>query len=73
MAFGTLWGLINCHSYGLHGMRVSFPVRQMLRLLSLAITRNVEKLCYAQRLRARDVVCSVAFLKTLLVLTSGYR
>lgn len=37
-------------------MRVSFPVRQMLRLLSDAISRNVERLCYAQRLHTRKLV-----------------
>ncbi|KAG5720669.1 Cyanobacterial phytochrome B, partial [Termitomyces sp. T112] len=42
LAFGSLWGLITCHSYGPHGMRVSFPVRQMLRLLSQSISRNIE-------------------------------
>ena len=49
MAFGQLWGLIACHSYGNHGMRVSFPVRQMMRILSDAISRNIERLSYAQR------------------------
>lgn len=37
-------------------MRVSFPVRQMLRLLSQSISRNVERLCYAQRLHTRKLV-----------------
>lgn len=46
------------HAYGPHGMRVSFPVRQMLRLLSQSISRNVERLCYAQRLHTRKLVCS---------------
>jgi hypothetical protein len=56
IAFGRLWGLVACHSYGAHGMRVSFPVRQMLRLLSQSISRNVERLTYAQRLRTRQLV-----------------
>ncbi|GJJ15639.1 hypothetical protein Clacol_009917 [Clathrus columnatus] len=55
IAFGSLWGLIACHSYGEYGMRVSFPVRQMMRLLSDAISRNVERLCYAQRLHTRKL------------------
>ncbi|ELU37659.1 phytochrome-like protein [Rhizoctonia solani AG-1 IA] len=46
VTFGQLWGLIACHSYGPHGMRVSFPVRQMLRLLSDSISRNIERLSY---------------------------
>lgn len=37
-------------------MRVSFPVRQILRLLSDSISRNVERLSYAQRLRTRKLV-----------------
>lgn len=56
VAFGTLWGLVACHSYGPHGMRVSFPVRQMLRLLSQSISRNIERLSYAQRLHTRKLV-----------------
>ncbi|KAL7279741.1 hypothetical protein ACG7TL_006148 [Trametes sanguinea] len=56
IAFGTLWGLVACHSYGPHGMRVSFPVRQMLRLLSQSISRNIERLSYAQRLHTRKLV-----------------
>ncbi|KAF5382705.1 hypothetical protein D9615_002815 [Tricholomella constricta] len=56
MAFGMLWGLITCHSYGPRGMRVSFAVRQMLRLLSQAISRNIERLSYAQRLHTRKMI-----------------
>ncbi|KAI0629850.1 hypothetical protein C8Q77DRAFT_1065052 [Trametes polyzona] len=56
IAFGTLWGLVACHSYGPHGMRVSFPVRQMLRLLSQSISRNIERLSYAQRLHTRKLI-----------------
>ncbi|KAF8073642.1 GAF domain-like protein [Lyophyllum atratum] len=60
MAFDKLWGLITCHSYGTHGMRVSFPVRQMLRLLSQSISRNIERLSYAQRLHTRKVIHHIA-------------
>ncbi|KAJ7163265.1 hypothetical protein C8R46DRAFT_1177450 [Mycena filopes] len=60
MAFGALWGLVACHSYGSHGMRVSFPVRQMLRLLSQAISRNIERLSYAQRLTTRKLINTMA-------------
>ncbi|KAF7365436.1 ATP-binding cassette transporter [Mycena venus] len=60
MAFGTLWGLVTCHSYGAHGMRVSFPVRQMLRLLSQSISRNIERLSYAQRLTTRKLINTMA-------------
>lgn len=53
---GKLWGLVVCHSYGEEGMRVSFPVRQMLRLLSDSIARNIERLVYARRLHTRKLV-----------------
>ncbi|KXN88126.1 Cyanobacterial phytochrome B [Leucoagaricus sp. SymC.cos] len=56
MAFDQLWGLVACHSYGNSGMRVSFPVRQMLRLLSQSISRNIERLSYAQRLHTRKLI-----------------
>lgn len=56
MAFGSLWGLVTCHSYGDHGMRVSFPVRQMLRLLSQSVSRNIERLSYARRLHTRKLI-----------------
>lgn len=66
MAFGQLWGLIACHSYGQHGMRVSFPVRQMLRILSDSISRNIERLSYAQRLRTRKLVSSLVIVEIFL-------
>ncbi|KAH9480564.1 Cyanobacterial phytochrome B [Psilocybe cubensis] len=60
MAFGQLWGLVTCHSYGSSGMRVSFPVRQMLRLLSQSISKNIERLSYAQRLHTRKLINTVS-------------
>ncbi|KAJ7081397.1 phytochrome-like protein, partial [Mycena belliarum] len=60
MVFGQLWGLVTCHSYGAHGMRVSFPVRQMLRLVSQSISRNIERLSYAQRLTTRKIINTLA-------------
>ncbi|TYJ55053.1 hypothetical protein B9479_004276 [Cryptococcus floricola] len=59
MAFGQLWGLIACHSAGQSGMRVSFPFRQMLRLLSESISKNIERLSYAQRLKTRKIISTV--------------
>lgn len=41
-------------------MRVSFPVRQMLRLLSQAISRNVERLSYAERLHTKKLASLLA-------------
>ncbi|KAJ9107618.1 hypothetical protein QFC21_001077 [Naganishia friedmannii] len=59
MAFGSLWGLIACHAYGDAGLRVSFPVRQMLKLLSDSISRNIERLSYAARLQTRKLISTI--------------
>ncbi|KAL2392365.1 Cyanobacterial phytochrome B [Exophiala dermatitidis] len=55
-AFNELWGLISCHSYGPKGMRVSFPIRKMCRLVGDTASRNVERLSYASRLQARKLI-----------------
>lgn len=55
-AFNELWGLIACHSYGRHGMRVSFPIRKMCRLVGDTASRNIERLSYASRLQARKLI-----------------
>ncbi|KAJ5833937.1 CheY-like superfamily [Penicillium riverlandense] len=55
-AFNDLWGLISCHSYGSSGMRVSFPIRKMCRLLGDTVSRNIERLSYASRLQARKLI-----------------
>lgn len=55
-AFSELWGLIACHSYGEHGMRVSFPIRKMCRLVGDTASRNIERLSYASRLQARKLI-----------------
>ncbi|KAJ0418646.1 hypothetical protein BJY00DRAFT_287491 [Aspergillus carlsbadensis] len=54
-----LWGLISCHSYGSKGMRVSFPVRKMCRLIGDSVSRNIERLSYASRLHARKLINTV--------------
>jgi light-regulated signal transduction histidine kinase (bacteriophytochrome) len=46
-AFNELWGLISCHSYGSKGMRVSFPIRNMCRLIGDTASQNIERLSYA--------------------------
>jgi hypothetical protein len=46
-------------------MRVSFPVRQMLRLMSDSISRNIERLSYAQRLLTHKLVCCAFLYLTL--------
>lgn len=58
-AFNELWGLIACHSYGDKGMRVSFPIRKMCRLIGDTASRNIENLSYASRLQARKLINTV--------------
>lgn len=58
-AFNELWGLIACHSYGNQGMRVSFPIRKMCRLVGDIASRNIERLSYASRLQARKLINTV--------------
>ena len=58
-AFQELWGLIACHSYGSKGMRVSFPIRKMCRLVGDSASRNIERLSYASRLQARKLINTV--------------
>lgn len=55
-AFGELWGLIACHTYGSKGMRVSFPIRRMCRIIGDSASRNIERLSYASRLQARKLI-----------------
>ncbi|SCV69208.1 BQ2448_2228 [Microbotryum intermedium] len=55
-AFGDLWGLVALHAYGRYGHRVSFPVRQLCKLLGSSISRNIERLSYAKRLHARKLI-----------------
>lgn len=55
-AFDELWGLIACHSYGNQGMRVSFPIRKMCRLVGDTASRNIERLSFASRLQARKLI-----------------
>lgn len=58
-ALNELWGLISCHSYGARGMRVSFPIRKMCRLVGDSASRNIERLSYASRLQARKLINTV--------------
>ncbi|KAF2870290.1 hypothetical protein BDV95DRAFT_595815 [Massariosphaeria phaeospora] len=58
-AFNELWGLIACHGYGHRGMRVSFPIRKMCRLVGDSASRNIERLSYASRLQARKLINTV--------------
>ncbi|TDZ30576.1 Cyanobacterial phytochrome B [Colletotrichum spinosum] len=67
-AFNELWGLIACHSYGRKGMRVSFPIRKMCRLVGDTASRNIERLSYATRLQARKLINTAATEKN----PSGY-
>ena len=56
VAFKELWGLISCHSYGQRGMRVSFMLRKLCRLVGETVSRNIERLSLAQRLHARKLI-----------------
>ena len=58
-AFDQLWGLVSCHSYGPKGMRVSFPIRKMCRLIGEACSRNIERLSYTRRLSAQKLVSTI--------------
>jgi light-regulated signal transduction histidine kinase (bacteriophytochrome) len=58
-AFGQLWGLVSCHTYGPTGMRVSFPIRKMCRLIGESTSRNIERLSYARRLHVRKFINTV--------------
>ncbi|TIB62597.1 hypothetical protein E3P77_03818 [Wallemia ichthyophaga] len=59
VAFGQLYGLVSCHSSGDNGMRVTFPMLQVLKLLSDSISRNVERLAYTRRLQSRKLISTV--------------
>ena len=56
IAFGQLWGLISLHNYGNRGKRVSFPVRQLSRLIGDSVSRNIERLSYTRRLSSRKLI-----------------
>lgn len=55
-AFGQLWGLIACHTYGNTSMRCSFLVRKLVRLMGEQISHNIERISYAARLTARKLI-----------------
>ncbi|KAJ6172248.1 hypothetical protein N7470_001315 [Penicillium chermesinum] len=55
-AFGNLWGLISCHSYGERGMRVSFPLRKLCRLVGDTVARGIERISYATSLQTRKLM-----------------
>jgi light-regulated signal transduction histidine kinase (bacteriophytochrome) len=56
VAFKELWGLISCHSYGNRGMRISFVLRKLCRLVGETVSRNIERLSLAQRLHSRKLI-----------------
>lgn len=56
IAFNQLWGLISLHTYGSRGRRVSFPMRQLCRLIGESVSRNIERLSYTRRLKARKLI-----------------
>ncbi|RKF76951.1 putative histidine kinase-group viii protein [Golovinomyces cichoracearum] len=48
-----LWGLISCHGYGEHGIRVSLPIRELCRCIGNCASTNIERLTALERLRSR--------------------
>ncbi|POS86737.1 hypothetical protein EPUL_001736 [Erysiphe pulchra] len=54
-SLNRLWGIIACHAYGTKGRRVSFPMRQMFRIVGNAASRNVERLFCVSRLHTRKL------------------
>ncbi|CAG7950169.1 unnamed protein product [Penicillium salamii] len=58
-AYDKLWGLISCHSYGEQGMRVSFPIRKLCRLVGDTVARNIERISHSSDLQARVMMESV--------------
>ncbi|KAJ5564300.1 hypothetical protein N7513_000542 [Penicillium frequentans] len=58
-AYDNLWGLISCHSYGDDGMRVSFPIRILCRLVGDTVARNIERITDASDIHARVMMNSV--------------
>jgi light-regulated signal transduction histidine kinase (bacteriophytochrome) len=67
-AFGELWGLIACHSYGSKGHRIPFPTRNMCRIIGDTVSRNVERISYNSRLQMRTLINTVPAKKN----PSGY-
>jgi light-regulated signal transduction histidine kinase (bacteriophytochrome) len=55
-SLNELWGLISCHSYGQKGMRVSFPIRKMCRLVGDSASRNIDRVSHASRLQVRNLI-----------------
>jgi hypothetical protein len=54
-------------------MRVPFPIRQMLCVISQSISKNIERLSYAQRLRTRKLASVFSFRFLGETLTLSYR
>jgi light-regulated signal transduction histidine kinase (bacteriophytochrome) len=67
-AFNEPWGLITCHSYGPRGMRLSFSIRKVCRLIGDLASRSMERLSYVSRLQAWKLINTVPMLHN----PSGY-
>ncbi|RAL16578.1 uncharacterized protein BO97DRAFT_402967 [Aspergillus homomorphus CBS 101889] len=55
-----LWGLIICHSYGDHGMRVPFPVIRLTRLIGDSVYQNIRRLSCMSHLESSNPVSQAA-------------
>jgi light-regulated signal transduction histidine kinase (bacteriophytochrome) len=63
--FSRLWGLIECYSYGLCGIRIPFPARRVCYLISDMVSRNIERFSYASQLKAKNLVNTLPTPQTL--------
>jgi len=61
--FNRAWGMITCHSYGLQGLLMSFPVRRICYLLSDMVSRNIEKFSYNLQLKAKNMITTLPTLR----------
>lgn len=50
---GELWGLIACHGYGDHGIRVTLPIRELCRNIGECAATNIQRQLMLQRIEAR--------------------
>lgn len=54
-----LWGLICCHSYGMTGLHIPFPLREVCYWIGLCASSCLDKLLSAAQLRDRNSLISM--------------
>lgn len=50
-----LWGLIACHGYGEHGVRISLPLRDLCRSIGDCAATNIQRIIATKRVMARKL------------------